>query len=103
MATRSRKSAPAKLFQLYIVPEDSVTARVVHLRTDQTIRQFKEHYFAKTGLPHEIHLVWTAPDGRPQTITEREGADPKTTPLVNQFAVQDGDFIRMYVVRRCES
>jgi len=103
MATRLRKSAPAKFLQINIIAEDSVVARTVHLRTDQTIRQFKERHFAKTGVPDQIHLVWTAPDGRPHTITEREGADIAKMPLVDQFDVQDGDLMRLYVVRRCES
>jgi len=105
MATRLRKSAPAKFLQINIIAEDCATARTVHLRTDQTIRQFKERHFAKAGGPmqNQIHLVWTAPDGRPHTITEREGAEFAKMPLVDQFDVQDGDSVRLYVVRRCES
>jgi len=102
MATRSRKSRPAKMLQINIIAEDCPTARPVFLRTDQTIAQFKRHNFSKAGGPmqNQIHLVWTAPDGRPHTVTEREDviASGSRTPLVDQFDVQDGDNMYLYVV-----
>jgi hypothetical protein len=91
-----RKQAPARLIRVIVLDEGRTRGRLVEVRARQTIRQFKLANFARHGTPDQIHLVW-----RRHTITEREGASP-ATPMLEQFAIGEGDVLHAMVVLQCE-
>ena len=121
-SVRRKQYDPHRVVEVVVSVEGSSNERACHIRSYETIDQFKHRNFERRGPPEQLHVVWHHDDGPPRdnetngpspycewcvsassfhrtrTLTETAGSDPMGTPLLSMFQVAPRDRLVVYKV-----